>query len=80
MWIKFCCKQKKKSTNPKRRFSEVQSERRNPSRKARPPEHFGLEKEEKAESQKKEGSKIDIQRLIEARNRRSFLHDPKKIK
>lgn len=64
----LCSHQKKKSSTSKRRFSEVQSERRNPSRKARPPEHFGLEKEEKAEPQKREGGKIDIQRLMGARN------------
>lgn len=56
---------KKKLSAPKRRFSEVQSERRNPSRKARPPEHFGVEVEEKSVSQKREVGKIDIQRLME---------------
>ncbi|XP_057211119.1 cell division cycle-associated 7-like protein [Triplophysa rosa] len=55
---------KKKSSTSKRRFSEVQSGRRNPSRKARPPEHFGLEMVEKTEPQKREGGKIDIQRLM----------------
>ncbi|XP_051526555.1 cell division cycle-associated 7-like protein isoform X1 [Myxocyprinus asiaticus] len=56
---------KKKPPAPKRRLSDVQNERRNPSRKARPPEHFGLEVEEKSAPQKRESNKIDIQRLME---------------
>ncbi|XP_051992661.1 cell division cycle-associated 7-like protein [Xyrauchen texanus] len=56
---------KKKPSTPKRRLSEVQNERRNPSRKARPPEHFGLEVEEKPAPQKREIGKIDIKRLME---------------
>ncbi|XP_051948746.1 cell division cycle-associated 7-like protein [Xyrauchen texanus] len=56
---------KKKPSTPKRCLSEVQNERRNPSRKARPPEHFGLEVEEKSAPHKREINKIDIQRLME---------------
>ncbi|XP_072530700.1 cell division cycle-associated 7-like protein isoform X2 [Salminus brasiliensis] len=37
---------KKKQYTPRKQVSEAQSERRNPSRKARPPEHFGLEQEQ----------------------------------
>ncbi|XP_007260759.2 cell division cycle-associated 7-like protein [Astyanax mexicanus] len=37
---------KKKQYSPRKPVSEPQNERRNPSRKARPPEHFGLEKEQ----------------------------------
>uniref|UniRef100_A0A9J8CMD3 RING-type domain-containing protein n=1 Tax=Cyprinus carpio carpio TaxID=630221 RepID=A0A9J8CMD3_CYPCA len=55
---------KKKQSTPKRRFSEVQVERRNPGRKARPPEHFGIEVEEKPAPQKRESGQIDIKRLM----------------
>ncbi|XP_030644369.1 cell division cycle-associated 7-like protein [Chanos chanos] len=58
-----------KKPSPKKRVSDVQSERRNPTRKARPPEHFGLE--EKEESSPKGVKKltdfkaVNIKRLIE---------------
>ncbi|XP_042632126.1 cell division cycle-associated 7-like protein [Cyprinus carpio] len=58
---------KKKQSTPKRRFSEVQVERRNPGRKARPPEHFGIEVEEKPAPQKRESGQIDIKRLMEVK-------------
>ncbi|XP_051519429.1 cell division cycle-associated 7-like protein isoform X2 [Myxocyprinus asiaticus] len=56
---------KKKPSTPKRRLPDVKNERRNPSRKARPPEHFGLEVEEKPAPQKREIGKIDTKRLME---------------
>ncbi|XP_067281797.1 cell division cycle-associated 7-like protein [Pseudorasbora parva] len=59
---------KKKPSTPKRRFSEVQSERRNPGRKARPREHFGIEVEEKPATQKRQSGQIDIQRLMEVKD------------
>ncbi|KAI2653229.1 Cell division cycle-associated 7-like protein [Labeo rohita] len=59
---------KKKQSTPKRRFSEVQVERRNPGRKARPPEHFGIEVEEKPAPQKRESGQIDIKRLMEVKD------------
>ncbi|XP_016315781.1 cell division cycle-associated 7-like protein, partial [Sinocyclocheilus anshuiensis] len=59
---------KKKQSTSKWRFSEVQVERRNPGRKARPPEHFGIEVEEKPAPQKRERGSIDIKRLMEARD------------
>ncbi|XP_016112680.1 cell division cycle-associated 7-like protein isoform X2 [Sinocyclocheilus grahami] len=58
---------KKKQSTSKRRFSEVQVERRNPGRKARPPEHFGIEVEEKPAPQKRESGPIDIKRLMEVK-------------
>ncbi|KAK9958125.1 hypothetical protein ABG768_012299 [Culter alburnus] len=58
---------KKKPSTPKRRFSEVQSERRNPGRKARPPEHFGIETEDKPVPQKRQSGQIDIKRLMEVK-------------
>ncbi|XP_016115730.1 cell division cycle-associated 7-like protein [Sinocyclocheilus grahami] len=59
---------RKKQSTPKRCFSEVQVERRNPGRKARPPEHFGKEVEENPAPQKRESGAIDIKRLMEARD------------
>uniref|UniRef100_A0A9J8C504 Cell division cycle associated 7b n=1 Tax=Cyprinus carpio carpio TaxID=630221 RepID=A0A9J8C504_CYPCA len=58
---------KKKPSSPKRRFSEVQVERRNPGRKARPPEHFGIEVEEKPAPLKRESGQMDIKRLMEVK-------------
>ncbi|XP_077050978.1 cell division cycle-associated 7-like protein [Siphateles boraxobius] len=59
---------KKKPSTPKRSFSEVQSERRNPGRKARPPEHFGIEAEDKPAPQKRQSGQIDIKRLMEVKD------------
>ncbi|TRY72879.1 hypothetical protein DNTS_021697 [Danionella cerebrum] len=56
---------KKKPSTPKQRLSEGQAERRNPGRKARPPEHFGVEVEEKPVPQRRESGAIDIKRLME---------------
>ncbi|KAK2887731.1 hypothetical protein QQF64_013010 [Cirrhinus molitorella] len=58
---------KKKQSTPKRRFSEVHVERRNPGRKARPPEHFGIEVEEKTAPQRRESGEFDIKRLMEVK-------------
>ncbi|KAF7661733.1 hypothetical protein LDENG_00253100 [Lucifuga dentata] len=53
-----------KVTPQKRKFSEVGSERRNPSRKARPPENFAVE--EKSEPTTKRGPRpVDVRRLLE---------------
>uniref|UniRef100_A0A673HGE8 Cell division cycle associated 7b n=1 Tax=Sinocyclocheilus rhinocerous TaxID=307959 RepID=A0A673HGE8_9TELE len=58
---------RKKQSTPKRCFSEVQVERRNPGRKARPPEHFGKEVEENPAPPKRESGAIDIKRLMEVK-------------
>lgn len=58
---------KRKYSTPKRQLSEVQSERRNPGRKARPPEHFGVEIEEKPAPRRRESGEIDINRLMEVK-------------
>ncbi|XP_017309453.1 cell division cycle-associated 7-like protein [Ictalurus punctatus] len=57
---------KKKQQSPRKRASEVQSERRNPSRKARPPEHFGLEQEPVVAAAKPRKSvEFDLKKLME---------------
>lgn len=56
---------KKKQQSPKKRVSEVQSERRNPSRKARPPEHFGLEQEPVAAVKPRKSVEFDLKKLME---------------
>ncbi|KAK7898686.1 hypothetical protein WMY93_019539 [Mugilogobius chulae] len=67
--------QKKKSTEgkekPKKRKFEVDtgSERRNPSRKARPPENFAVE--EKPEPVHREPRKVDLRALIEVDGERA---------
>ncbi|KAF4073730.1 hypothetical protein AMELA_G00246740 [Ameiurus melas] len=57
---------KKKQQSQRKRTSEVQSERRNPSRKARPPEHFGLEQEPVVAAAKPRKSvEFDLKKLME---------------
>ncbi|KAM9494256.1 cell division cycle-associated 7-like protein [Clarias gariepinus] len=56
---------KKKQQSPKKHVSEVQSERRNPSRKARPPEHFGLEQEPVAAVKPRKSVEFDLKKLME---------------
>ncbi|GAA6078077.1 cell division cycle-associated 7-like protein [Tachysurus ichikawai] len=56
---------KKKQQSPKKRASEVQSERRNPSRKARPPEHFGLEQEPIVAAKPRKSVEFDLKKLME---------------
>ncbi|XP_027031825.1 cell division cycle-associated 7-like protein [Tachysurus fulvidraco] len=56
---------KKKQQSPKKRVSEVQSERRNPSRKARPPEHFGLEQEPIVAAKPRKSVEFDLKKLME---------------
>lgn len=60
-------KKSEKATPRKRKFeSEVGSERRNPSRKARPPENFAVE--EKSESRPCKSPKIvDVETLLKVR-------------
>ncbi|XP_060798596.1 cell division cycle-associated 7-like protein isoform X2 [Neoarius graeffei] len=55
---------KKKQQSPRKRVSEVQCERRNPSRKARPPEHFGLE-QDPVVAVKPRKSIFDLKKLME---------------
>ncbi|XP_037392902.1 cell division cycle-associated 7-like protein [Pygocentrus nattereri] len=57
---------KRKQHAPRKHVSEVQSERRNPSRKARPPEHFGLEQEPVISTKPRGRSlAIDLKKLME---------------
>ncbi|XP_062846882.1 cell division cycle-associated 7-like protein isoform X2 [Trichomycterus rosablanca] len=70
---------KKKQQTPRQRVSEVQSERRNPSRKARPPEHFGLEQEPVNASQPRKSVEIDLNKLLEVdEDLRGNMHSPKR--
>lgn len=63
---------KKKQQSPRKRASEVQSERRNPSRKARPPEHFGLEQEPVVAAAKPRKSvEFDLKKLMEVNNKQT---------
>ncbi|XP_058233906.1 cell division cycle-associated 7-like protein isoform X2 [Hemibagrus wyckioides] len=56
---------KKKQQSPKKRASVAQSERRNPSRKARPPEHFGLEQEPVVVAKPRKSVEFDLKKLME---------------
>ncbi|KAB5530721.1 hypothetical protein PHYPO_G00132660 [Pangasianodon hypophthalmus] len=56
---------KKKQQSPRKRVSEVQSERRNPSRKARPPEHFGLEQEPVVAAKPRKSVEFNLKKLME---------------
>ncbi|XP_066531204.1 cell division cycle-associated 7-like protein [Hoplias malabaricus] len=55
---------KRKQNTPKKHVSSAQSERRNPSRKARPPEHFGLEQDISIKPKEKT-IVVDIKKLME---------------
>lgn len=67
MLVLFPGKQKKKKQqSPRKRVSEVQCERRNPSRKARPPEHFGLE-QDPVVAVKPRKSIFDLKKLMEVK-------------
>lgn len=54
-------------------MSEVQSERRNPSRKARPPEHFGLEWDPVV-AVKPRKSVFDLKKLMEVKTNEQKQH------
>lgn len=56
---------KKKKSQQKRSVSEPQSERRNPSRKARPRDHFGIEEELPKIVKQFTIKKEDLRRLVE---------------
>ncbi|TSO47169.1 Cell division cycle-associated 7-like protein [Bagarius yarrelli] len=56
---------KKKQQSPRKHASAIQSERRNPSRKARPPEHFGLEQEPVVASKQRKSVEYDLKKLME---------------
>ncbi|KAK3512061.1 hypothetical protein QTP70_030142 [Hemibagrus guttatus] len=56
---------KKKQQSPKKHASVAQSERRNPSRKARPPEHFGLEQEPVVAAKPRKSVEFDLKKLME---------------
>ncbi|KAF7691364.1 cell division cycle-associated 7-like protein [Silurus meridionalis] len=56
---------KKKQQTPRKRLSEVQGERRNPSRKARPPEHFGIEQEPVESTKPRKSVEFDLKKLME---------------
>ncbi|KAI4885243.1 hypothetical protein NFI96_012608, partial [Prochilodus magdalenae] len=57
---------KRKQHTPRKQASDVQGERRNPSRKARPPEHFGLEQEPVISAKPRGRSlEIDLNKLME---------------
>lgn len=46
----------------------MQSERRNPSRKARPPEHFGLEQEPAVAAKPRKTVEFDLKKLMEVKS------------
>ena len=80
-FVFFYLPQKKKRTSEKlsprkRRFEpEAGSERRNPSRKARPKENFGVE--ERSASPTRGGPRtVDIRRLVEVQWRGETLVEP----
>ncbi|XP_062385221.1 cell division cycle-associated 7-like protein isoform X2 [Sardina pilchardus] len=56
---------KKKKSHQKKSVSEAQSERRNPSRKARPRDHFGIEEELPKIVKQFTLKKEDLRRLVE---------------
>lgn len=60
---------KKKQQSPRKHASDVQSERRNPSRKARPPEHFGLEQEPVVTAKARKKVQFDLQKLMEVKRK-----------
>lgn len=63
---------KKKQQSPKKRASVAQSERRNPSRKARPPEHFGLEQEPVTVAKPRKSVEFDLKKLMEVNEQTAY--------